>query len=434
KYSNFICEQCKVVINMMIRQNLKLKRQNNQKKINKILQKDPFEIVFKQAPHIIDFENKKNYFKLEIINLRNQNNAHIKRKKIKVKRSQIFEDSFQQIHNLKSEELKHKFVIEFEGEEGIDAGGLLREWFTLLSKAIFNPDYLLFKLSSNGNTYQPNQNSYINDNHLEYFKFVGRIVGKALFEGQMLDAYFTRSFYKHILGQPLTYHDIEDQDQEFYKNLKWVIETDISQFTDLTFSFEENEFDNYQVIELIQNGRNISVTEENKHEYVKLMCYTKMARNIKIQIEKFLEGFHELIPHEYIKIFDSHELELMISGLPEIDIQDLKENSEYQNYTPNSKIIKWFWEILESFDQTERASFLQFVTGTSKVPLEGFKQLRGYSGLQKFQIHKSYDIRKLPVAHTCFNQLDIPEYPLKEILKKKLLLAILEGKEGFGFA
>ncbi|EAS00266.2 HECT domain ubiquitin transferase (macronuclear) [Tetrahymena thermophila SB210] len=431
----FICEQCKVVINQMVRQNLKQKKSQTNKKSNDVLQKDPFEIIFKRHPYLIDFENKKNYFKQEMQNLKLSIHTSQKRKRIKVRRNHVFEDSFQQIDSMKPEELKHKFIIEFDQEEGIDAGGLLREWFILLSKAIFNPDYLLFKPSSTGNTYQPNKNSYFNDNHLQYFKFVGKVVGKALFEGQLLDAYFTRSFYKHILGQPLTYHDIEDQDYQFYQSLKWIMENDISIIGDeMTFCYEECVFDNKQIIDLKPDGQHIKVTEDNKQEYVKLICYAKMAKDIKAQIEYFLEGFHELIPYDLVKIFDSHELELMISGLPDIDIQDLKENTEYQNYTQNSKVIEWFWQIMEEFDNSARASFLQFVTGTSKVPVEGFKGLRGISGLQKFQIHKAYDPKKLPIAHTCFNQLDIPEYPSKEILKKKLLLAISEGKEGFGFA
>ncbi|KAL4503248.1 hypothetical protein ABPG72_000854 [Tetrahymena utriculariae] len=431
----FICEQCKVVINQMVRQNLKQKKSQTNKKSNDVLQKDPFEIIFKRHPYLIDFENKKNYFKQEMQNLKLSIHTSQKRKRIKVRRNHVFEDSFQQIDSMKPEELKHKFIIEFDQEEGIDAGGLLREWFILLSKAIFNPDYLLFKPSSTGNTYQPNKNSYFNENHLQYFKFVGKVVGKALFEGQLLDAYFTRSFYKHILGQALTYHDIEDQDYQFYQSLKWIMENDISIIGDeMTFSYEECVFDNKQIIDLKPDGQHIKVTEDSKQEYVKLICYAKMAKDIKAQIEYFLEGFHELIPYDLVKIFDSHELELMISGLPDIDIQDLKENTEYQNYTQNSKVIEWFWQIMEEFDNSARASFLQFVTGTSKVPVEGFKGLRGISGLQKFQIHKAYDPKKLPIAHTCFNQLDIPDYPSKEILKKKLLLAISEGKEGFGFA
>ena len=115
-------------------------------------------------------------------------------------------------------------------------------------------------------------------------------------------------------------------------------------------------------------------------------------------------------------------------------MQDLKNNTEYNGYSQNSPIIRSFWEILDKFDKQEKAAFIQFVTGTSKVPLEGFKSLRGMGGqVQRFTIHKAFDQKKLPTSHTCFNQLDLPDYPSKEILKDKLLLAINEGKEGFGF-
>lgn len=165
-----------------------------------------------------------------------------------------------------------------------------------------------------------------------------------------------------------------------------------------------------------------------------LLCQMKMTNNIRVQIDSFLEGFYEIIPKTLITIFDCMELELLISGLPDIDVTDLKANTEYHNYTKDSPVIKWLWEILHEFSQEERAEFLQFVTGSSKVPLDGFKALPGMGGVHKFQIHKSFsDTSRLPTAHTCMNQLDLPEYTSKEILYARLKLAISEGKEGFGF-
>lgn len=104
---------------------------------------------------------------------------------------------------------------------------------------------------------------------------------------------------------------------------------------------------------------------------------------------------------------------MMISGLPTIDIVDLKRNTEVEGYIKTDQVIIWLFEVLESFDMTLRTAFLQFVTGTSRVPSEGFKGLNGYSGLQKFKIQKEFDIQKLPRAHTCFNTLDLPPYPTK---------------------
>eukprot|EP00831_Metopus_contortus_P082887 TRINITY_DN9058_c0_g1_i7.p2 TRINITY_DN9058_c0_g1~~TRINITY_DN9058_c0_g1_i7.p2 ORF type:complete len:163 (+),score=22.45 TRINITY_DN9058_c0_g1_i7:216-704(+) len=158
-----------------------------------------------------------------------------------------------------------------------------------------------------------------------------------------------------------------------------------------------------------------------------------LYQEIQPQLDALLKGIHDLIPKELLSVFDYREIELLISGLPDIDLADLKANTGYNGYTDKSKIIEWFWEILESFSSQERAAFLQFVTGTSKVPLDGFRNLPGSSGVQQFNIHKVYkDPYRLPTAHTCFNQLDLPEYPTKEILHERLLKAIKEGGDFLG--
>ncbi|KAG6685953.1 hypothetical protein I3842_12G137700 [Carya illinoinensis] len=338
-------------------------------------------------------------------------------------------------------DLKGRLNVQFQGEEGIDAGGLTREWYQLLSRVIFDKGALLFTTVGNNATFQPNPNSVYQTEHLSYFKFVGRVVAKALFDGQLLDVYFTRSFYKHILGAKVTYHDIEAVDPDYYKNLKWMLENDVSDSLDLTFSMDadeekhilygKNEVTDY---ELKPGGRNIRVTEETKHEYVDLVAGHILTNAICPQIESFLEGFTELVPRELISIFNDKELELLISGLPEIDLDDLKANTEYTGYTAASSAIQWFWEVVKAFNKEDMARLLQFVTGTSKVPLEGFRALQGISGPQRFQIHKAYGAPdRLPSAHTCFNQLDLPEYTSKEQLQERLLLAIHEANEGFGF-
>jgi len=158
-----------------------------------------------------------------------------------------------------------------------------------------------------------------------------------------------------------------------------------------------------------------------------------MSHGIQQQLKAFLQGFHELVPAELIAPFDANELELLISGLPEIDIDDLKRNTEYQGYVETSPVVRWFWKCISEMTQEQKAWFLQFVTGTSQVPLEGFKGLMGMRGPQKFSIHRAFGEERLPTAHTCFNQLDIPDYPSEEVLQKKLMQAICEAHEGFGF-
>jgi len=178
------------------------------------------------------------------------------------------------------------------------------------------------------------------------------------------------------------------------------------------------------------------VTDENKVDYVKLVSKHRMTTAIKSQIESFMDGFYELVPPELVSVFSPTELELLICGLPEVDIEELRVNTEYQQFTAGDPYIAWFWDILRSFSSEEKALFLQFVTGTSKVPLDGFAALQGMRGTQKFTIHKAYGGAdgKLPAAHTCFNQLDLPVYASAEELREKLTFAIKEGSEGFGFA
>ncbi|XP_038903258.1 E3 ubiquitin-protein ligase UPL1 isoform X2 [Benincasa hispida] len=395
--------------------------------------------ILLKAPRLIDFDNKRAYFRSRI---RQQNEQHISGPlRISVRRAYVLEDSYNQLRMRPTQDLRGRLNVQFQGEEGIDAGGLTREWYQLLSRVIFDKGALLFTTVGNNATFQPNPNSVYQTEHLSYFKFVGRVVAKALFDGQLLDVYFTRSFYKHILGVKVTYHDIEAVDPDYYKNLKWMLENDVSDIPDLTFSmdadeekhilYEKNEVTDY---ELKPGGRNIRVTEETKHEYVDLVADHILTNAIRPQINSFLDGFNELVPRELISIFNDKELELLISGLPEIDLDDLKANTEYTGYTAASSVVQWFWEVVKSFSKEDMARLLQFVTGTSKVPLEGFKALQGISGPQRFQIHKAYGAPdRLPSAHTCFNQLDLPEYSSKEQLQERLLLAIHEASEGFGF-
>ncbi|KAL1556169.1 E3 ubiquitin-protein ligase upl1 [Salvia divinorum] len=392
-----------------------------------------------KAPRLIDFDNKRAYFRSRI---RQQHDQHLSGPlRISVRRAYILEDSYNQLRMRPNQDLKGRLNVHFQGEEGIDAGGLTREWYQLLSRVIFDKGALLFTTVGNNSTFQPNPNSVYQTEHLSYFRFVGRVVAKALFDGQLLDVYFTRSFYKHILGVKVTYHDIEAVDPDYYKNLKWMLENDVSDIPDLTFSMDADEekhilYEKTEVTdyELKPGGRNIRVTEETKHEYVDLVADHILTNAIRPQISSFLDGFNELVPRELISIFNDKELELLISGLPEIDLADLKANTEYTGYTSASNVVQWFWEVVEAFNKEDMARLLQFVTGTSKVPLEGFKALQGISGPQKFQIHKAYGApERLPSAHTCFNQLDLPEYSSKEQLQGRLLLAIHEASEGFGF-
>jgi len=394
----------------------------------------PFAVLVNHT-RLLDFDVKRRYFRQE---LEKQDKGHRREDmSVHIRREHVFEDSYRELHRRTAEEIKNRLYIVFDGEEGQDAGGLLREWYGIMAREMFNPNYALFTISQGEkSTYLPNRNSHCNPNHLSYFKFAGRIVAKAIYDNKLIDSYFTRSFYKHILGKSVHYTDMEAEDYSFYQGLVYLLEHDIDDLGyDLTFTAEVQVFGSNEVHDLKPNGRNITVTEETKREYVKFVCQEKMTGSIRSQIDSFLEGFYEIIPMRLISIFDEQELELLIAGLPTIDIEDLRANTEYHKYTENSLQTQWLWRALRSFEQADRAKFLQFVTGTSRVPLQGFSTLEGMNGTQKFQIHRDdRSTERLPCAHTCFNQLDLPAYETYDKLHSQLLKAIQECPEGFGLA
>jgi E3 ubiquitin-protein ligase NEDD4 len=193
---------------------------------------------------------------------------------VKVRRTHIFEDSYHEIMRQTPTELKKRLMIKFDGEDGLDYGGLSREFFFLLSHEMFNPFYCLFEYSAHDNyTLQINPHSGINPEHLNYFKFIGRVVGLAIFHRRFLDAFFIGAFYKMILRKKVSLQDMEGVDADFHRNLTWTLDNDIDDVLDLTFSTEDDRFGETVTIDLKPGGRDIEVTNDNKKEYVEYVLF-----------------------------------------------------------------------------------------------------------------------------------------------------------------
>ncbi|GLB37041.1 putative protein with domain of Unknown Function (DUF913) [Lyophyllum shimeji] len=386
-------------------------------------------------PRVLDFDNKRNYFNQQL-HRRPHSREHHSTLQLNVRRARVFEDSFQHLQRKTGDQIKYgKLSVRFYDEEGVDAGGVTREWFQILARQMFDPNNALFQpCAADKLTYQPNKNSWVNPEHLSFFKFVGRVIGKAIYDGRLLDAYFARSLYRQLLGKPVDYKDVEWVDPEYYNSLCWILENDPT-LLDLTFSVEADEFGVNRIVPLKEAGEHIPVTQENKREFVQLSAQYRLYSSIKNQIESLLNGFYEIIPKDLITIFNEQELELLISGTPDIDVDEWRAATEYNGYTSSDPNIVWWWRALKSFNRDERAKVLSFATGTSRVPLGGFVELQGVQGVQRFSIHKAYgEPDRLPQAHTCFNQIDLPQYSSYEMLRQQLLLAINEGGEGFAFS
>ncbi|KAI8973593.1 hypothetical protein BDF20DRAFT_883202 [Mycotypha africana] len=351
---------------------------------------------------------------------------------IKVRRDHIFEDAYAEVMRQVPADLKKRLMIKFEGEDGLDYGGLSREFFFLLSHEMFNPFYCLFEYSAHDNyTLQINPHSGINPEHLNYFRFIGRVVGLAIFHRRFLDAFFIVSFYRMILNKKVLVANMESVDAEFYRSLMWILDNDITDVLDLTFSVDDDRFGEMVTVDLKENGRNIEVTEENKKEYVDLVTEWRISKRVEEQFKAFKEGFNQLIPQDLINVFDERELELLIGGIAEIDVDDWKKHTDYRGYTEQDDVIQWFWKCIRSWDSEKKSRLLQFTTGTSRIPVNGFKDLQGSDGPRRFTIEKAGEVTQLPKAHTCFNRIDMPPYKSYEALVAKLSLAV-EETVGFG--
>ncbi|KIW49361.1 hypothetical protein PV05_11042 [Exophiala xenobiotica] len=422
-FFNFTTEHRKI-LNDIVRQSPKLMQGNGS-----------FSLLVKNSK-VLDFDNKRTYFTKQIHSRLHQQRHIQPPLQLNVRRDQVFLDSYKALYYKTADEMKYgKLNIRFNGEEGVDAGGVTREWFQVLARGMFNPDWALWQpVAADRTTFHPNPLSWINGEHLLYFKFIGRIIGKALHEGRVLDCHFSRAVYKRLLGKEPNLKDLESMDLDYYKSLVWILENDITDVITEDFSVIEEQFGEEKVVDLIPNGRNIPVTDQNKREYVNAQVRYRLTTSVQEQLESFVRGFHDIIPAELVAIFDEQELELLISGLPEIDVDDWRGHTEYHNYTANSPQITWFWRIVRGMSNEERAKLLQFVTGTSKVPLNGFKDLEGMQGNTLFSIHKDPSQNRLPTSHTCFNQLDLPAYDDFDTLKSNLMTAINLGADYFGFA
>lgn len=354
--------------------------------------------------------------------------------RIEVSRTQVLEESYRLVMKLRGKELRKRLLVKFRDEEGLDYGGVAREWLHLLGGELFNPHYGLFQYANAGDdryALQINADSGVNPEHLSYFHFAGRILGVALFHGHQLDAAFTAPFYKQLLGRPITLRDIRDVDPELHRSLSWMLENSIAGVIDTTFSVECSSFGAVRSVELRAGGAAEAVTDANKREYVRLYVAHRFTRGAERQWLALQRGLADVVPPQLLRPLSPRDLQPLLAGRADLDPADWRRHTRLKHVAADAPIVAWFWEVVEQFDAEMRARLLQFVTGSRRVPLAGFRALQGSTGAaapRLFTLHLVADASpdSLPKAHTCFNRLDLPPYPTKEKLHDKLKQAVLE--------
>lgn len=397
--------------------------------LNDILQNDDSTLekmrFLLDYPELLRFYARSKYFRDKMRN-RITNNGSFS---IYVDRKNLLQTTFDKMNSKSIDDWLSSVHVNFNGEAGIDAGGLTCEWFTLIAKEILDPKNCLFAMSEN-KTCQPSPTSDKKDNYIEYFRFAGRIIARSLIQGQCVNAHFTRSFCRQILHRQVKLKDLEEFDKSIYDSLKTVLETDVEPL-DMVFAIDDVQDGEYKSIELVEKGEEKAVTNDNKKEYVSLYVNYRLRKCIQNQICAFCEGFDSLIPHEEIDRFSPGELDLLICGMPEIDLKDLHNNISYGSpYSKDHPVIQMLFEILAGWDIENLAKFILFITGSSQVPVNGFKEYRDRG--KPIKITNGGDKGRLCVAHTCFNTLDLPQYDDIDDMEAKILLSIQETEFGLG--
>ncbi|RZF42672.1 hypothetical protein LSTR_LSTR001467 [Laodelphax striatellus] len=425
--------------------------------------KKSVQVLLQKMPHIIPHEERVQLFRKYIANektvlgLTESACASPQSTRITVHRNRIVEDGYRQLAALQPQALKGVIRVRFINEQGLDEAGIdqdgvFKEFLEETIKKVFDPSLNLFRVTSEERLY-PSPTSHIQDNHLLLFDFVGRMLGKAVYEGIVVDVPFAMFFLSQVLGQTQQalyscMDELPSLDKDLYRSLTYVKhhEGDVSDL-DLTFSVDEDVMGRVVTHELTPGGRLMPVTNQNKINYIHLMAHFRMHTQIKDQTAAFIRGFRSIINIEWLALFSTPELQRLISGdnVP-LDLVDLRRHTQYYGgFHDSHRVVLWLWDILlKDFNEDERKLFLKFVTSCSKPPLLGFAHLEPPFSIRCvevgddedtgdtigsiirvfFTIRKKDPQHRLPTSSTCFNLLKLPNYQHKSTLREKLRYAI----------
>ena len=366
-----------------------------------------------------------NYLKLNYLNLKKK----LKKKKISwengfcqidINRKNYVVESMKQINKV---DLYKELKINFIGEVSYDAGGIEREWFTILFQNLEGEKLNLFHISDSQEfSYIINPFLKNTNKNLEYFNFIGKLIGKALLDNITINICFNKLIYKLILEEEITFDDLVFIDTPLYNSLKNLKNTNINNLNDLNlyYTIEQNDINGQiHTFNLIKNGNEIPI--KTIDDYIKKRI-DFMISQIEIFCKEIRNSLYKLIPKEILEKMTSDELELIINGKPFIDIEEWKSFTQYREpLNSNSQIIIWFWEIMSNLNQNQLSNFLQFSTGTARVPIGGFAELESNRGnISRFTIVEIPFVngcKNYIKAHTCFNRIELPNFPRKDLMK-----------------
>ncbi|KAF1998331.1 hypothetical protein P154DRAFT_524236 [Amniculicola lignicola CBS 123094] len=396
----------------------------------------------------------------------------------KIRREHEFEDAFQQFYSLGSglkEPIQITFVDQFDAvEAGIDGGGVTKEFLTSVTNRAFMPtDAIDMFIANEQHLLYPNPTAVeefrealkragFRDNSAEFrahlselsqrYEFLGRIIGKCLYEGILVDVNFAAFFLRKwaLTGgtgsapNETSYrpglNDVRDLDEALYQGLHKLktYPGDVEDFG-LNFTVSDSIVIDHTTspkktkaitTELKLNGADCPVTNQNRLVYISYMARYRLQKQPYAQTAAFLRGLSGMIQPSWLSMFNHSELQTLVGGTStSIDVEDLRRNTAYGGtYVIGDDglehpTIQLFWQVMHSLSDGERRAVLKFVTSTPRAPLLGFASL-----VPRFSIRDAgSDQSRLPSTSTCVNLMKLPMYKDKGVLKEKLLYSVFSG-------
>lgn len=348
---------------------------------------------------------------------------------LRIRRSHIMEDTLNHFVVHSDTDYKKPLKVVFDNEEGIDEGGVRKEYYQIMMKQLLDPSYGMFKYHEESRLLWFNSDSF--ESELE-FELIGILLGVAIYNAIIVDFQMPRAIYKKLMGQTCTLDDLSELEPGLAKGLYQILshqslESFQECYGDLNFQITYETFGERRCIDLKPGGGDCAVTFENREEYVALYVSYLLDESVKTQFNAFAKGFRKVCGGAALDLFNAEELELLICGNPVLDTHELEAGTRYEDgYSGSEEVVRNFWEVLHEFSELEKRAFLKFMSGSDRSPIEGLAKMN-------FVISRNGDDEeRLPSAHTCFNHMLLPEYSSKEILREKLLYAIRNAAEGFG--
>jgi len=357
--------------------------------------------------------------------------------------------------------------VTFADEEALDAGGVKREWFTLLTQRVMEsmsstddtvsvprasilsirddndecdgPLPPFFIRSAGASTgfleLNPTLSSCIKEKPwlADVLRCLGMMVGLAMVYRTPLDFHLSRATYSHMIGQQPGFRELEATDPELFKNLKYLmsIETDEEmEALCLTFSAPSGVVSDHAEdaeVPLCIGGVDVPVTRKNRADYIRLRAEHRMTTRVADSLRAFVDGFHFTCPIGFLQCFSVEDIEIVSCGVSSIDVEDLRAHTTYEGFRPDAPVVRWFWECCFTMSQQDLVKLVQFATASTRSPAGGFSALHPPFTLSRCPLSDN-----LPVAHTCVNRIDLPEYDSLPMLRDKLMQAVTLGSVGFG--